>query len=166
MRKARPLPVGPFLFVVVRFAFEDGVRTVNLFRGKRPDHLVRKRHRAEAHKRMGLRADAWGKSIRSADDEHHVAQPAVLEVLEVLGECQRSHGFPFFVQENEVVDSADEFVEDGGFRFFYGFWVFFALLELGVWGLDELKLAIVAHAIHVNPCALSDPAGLCFTDGQ
>ncbi len=54
MRKARPLPVGPFLFVVVRFAFEDGVRTVNLFRGKRPDHLVRKRHRAEAHEGMGL----------------------------------------------------------------------------------------------------------------
>ena len=54
MRKARPLPVGPFLFVVVWFAFEDGVRTVNLFRGKRPDHLVRKRHRAEAHERMGL----------------------------------------------------------------------------------------------------------------
>ena len=36
-------PVGPFLFMVVQFAFEDGVRTVNLFRGKRPDHLVRKR---------------------------------------------------------------------------------------------------------------------------
>ena len=54
MRKARPLPVGPFLFVVVLFAFEDGVRTVNLFRGKRPDHLVRKRHRAEAHEGMGL----------------------------------------------------------------------------------------------------------------
>lgn len=73
MRKARPLPVGPFLFVVVRFAFKDGVRTVNLFRGKRPDHLVRKRHGAEAHARMGLGADAWGKAIRPADDEHHVA---------------------------------------------------------------------------------------------
>ena len=65
-----------------------------------------------------------------------------------------------------MVHPADEFVEDGGFSFFDGFGVLFALLELGVGGLDELKLAIVAHAVHVNPCALSDPAGLCFTDGQ
>ena len=166
MRKARPLLVGPFLFVVVRFAFEDGVRAVNLLRSKRPNHLVRKRHRAEAHEGMGLRADARGKSIRSADDEHHMAQSSVLEILEVLRERQRPYGFPLFVQENEVVNSADEFIKDGCFRFFDGFGVFFALLELGVGGLDELKLAIVAHAVHVNPCALSDPAGLCFTDGQ
>ena len=166
MRKARPLLVGPFLFVVVRFAFEDGVRTVNLFHGKRPDHLVRKRHRAEAHEGMGLGADARGKSIRPSNHKHHVAQPPVLKVLEVLRERQRTHGFPLFVQKNEVVHPFDEFVEDGGFCFFDGFGVFFALLELGIGGLDELKLAIVAHAVHVDPCALSDPAGLCFTDGQ
>lgn len=79
---------GLFLFVVVRFAFEDGVRTVNLFRGKRPDHLVRKRHRAEAYERMGLGADTRSKSIWPADDKHHMAQPAVLEALKVLRERQ------------------------------------------------------------------------------
>ena len=47
-----------------------------------------------------------------------------------------------FIQENEVVHSADEFIEDGCFRFFDGFGVF-ALLELRIGGLDELKLAIV-----------------------
>lgn len=65
-----------------------------------------------------------------------------------------------------MVHPADEFVEDGGFCLFDGFGVFFALLQFGVGGFDELKLTIVAHAVHVNPRALSDPAGLCFTDGQ
>ena len=152
--------------MVVWFAFEDGVRTVNLFRGKRADHLVRKRHRAEANEGMGLGADARGKSIRPSNHKHHVAQPSVLKVLEVLRERQRPHGFPLFIQENEVVHPADEFVEDDGFRFFDGFGVFFALLQLGIGGFDELEPSVVAHAVHVNLCALSDPAGLCFTDGQ
>ena len=65
-----------------------------------------------------------------------------------------------------MVHPADEFVEDGGFCLFDGFGVFFALLQFGVGGFDELKLTLVAHAVHVYPCALSDPAGLCFTDGQ
>ena len=166
MRKARPLPVGPFLFVVVRFAFEEGMRAVDLFCGERPDHLVRKRHRAKAHERMGFRADARGKSIRPADHKHHVAQPTVLEALEVLRERQRRHAFPFFVQENEVINPADEFFQDGGLRFFYRFGVLFALLELGIWGFDERKLAVVAHAVYVNARAFCDPTGLCFTDGQ
>lgn len=65
-----------------------------------------------------------------------------------------------------MVHPDDEFVEDGGLGFFDCFGVLFALLQLGIGSFDERKLAVVAHAVHVNSRALSDPAGLCFTDGQ
>ena len=65
-----------------------------------------------------------------------------------------------------MVHPADEFVQDRGFCLFDCFGVFFALLHFGVGGFDKLEPSVVAHAVHVNPRTLSDPAGLCFTDGQ
>ena len=164
--KARPLRSGLFLFVVVGFAFENGVGPVDLFRCEGADHLMRKRHGAQAHERLGFLTDARGEAIGTADDEHYVAQAAVLQALQVLRKGQLTHGFSLFIQQDEVVHTVDESIENDRLRFLHRGRIFLRLLQLGIRGFDELKFAVVPHAVDVDFCPFSDPIGLRFTDGQ
>ena len=65
--------------VVIRFAFEDGVSTINLLNRKRSNHLMGKGHGAEAPFFLRELMDAWVETIRPANHPCDVFQSTYLK---------------------------------------------------------------------------------------
>lgn len=104
-------------FVVVGLVAQDGVGSVELLGGERPDHLVRKGHGAQAPLPVGAIADEGIESVRTADDEGEVLQTADLQVFEVFRKGDGGEGLAAFVQKDQVVYACTVQVASEGFAF-------------------------------------------------
>ena len=66
------MQAGQRLFVVIRFVFQDGERTVKLFGEQKPYHLMGKGHSADGNLVFEPVFDLVRKTVCPSDDEHHV----------------------------------------------------------------------------------------------
>ena len=154
--------------MVVRFAAQDGVGAVKLLGGEGPDHLVRKRHGAEAQEAVRARANAFIKAIGPADDEGQMPQSPHLQRLQLPRKGYRSVGLSAFIEQDEVVDPGAVEVLGEHLCFFRldPSGVGLAGTRLDVRQFHELEAGIPAEALHVFIRSRADPRGLGLADGD
>ena len=90
--------------MVVRLAFENGVRAVQLFGCADADELMWEGEHAQGPGAVCLGAQRRVKPVRTTNEEGGVAQSAVHQSLQVLRQLDGAHLSSVLVEEDEVVD--------------------------------------------------------------
>lgn len=77
-------------------------------------------------------SDGFVETVRPAYDEHHMAQPAILQRLDPFRKFQRGVRFTPFIEQDQLIHSEEVFLKDLRLGHFDGDWVFFGLAQFDV----------------------------------
>jgi len=154
------------LLVVVWLPFEDGVCSIQLFQGKRPDHLVRKCHRSQAPLFVGEVANAGVKSIWSPDDPSDVFQAANLKLFNVLRKSDGAVRLSVFVQKHKVINTLEVLVQNFGLLLHNPLRVRLPRAGLDIDRFDELKTPVMIESFCIFDISGLYPGRLRFSNGD
>ena len=97
------------------------------------------------------------KPVRTANEEGGVAQSAVHQSLQVLGQLDGAHLGSVLVEEDEVVDPLKVFVGHGSLLFHHACGIRFGVLAFQVGRLDVLVFGVAREALVVHLHPILDP---------
>lgn len=151
---------------MIRLPFEYGVGSIQLFEGKRPDHLVRKGHRPQAPLFVGEGANPGVKTVRSPDDPSDVLQTPNLKFFHVLGKGDGAVRFPVFIQKHEVINALEVFVQNFGLLLHNPLRVRLTRTRFDVDCFDELKTTVMIESFCIFDISGLYPGRLRFSNGD
>ena len=103
------------LFMMIRFAAQDGHGAVALFHKKEAHHLVGKRHARQREFFAGSGVDVGRETIRAAHHKNQTAGRSRLQSIEMGRKLHRAPLFSTFVEQDDVVGRSEGFQDEFAF---------------------------------------------------